>query len=520
MRRLIVWTTLLLLLVAATQPALADKRVALVIGNSTYQKVGRLSNPANDAADMAAAFKRLGFTVTLAENLTYDAMRRALRDFGNEALGADMAVVYYAGHGMELNHQNFLIPVDAHLATDLDVDYEAVPLDMVMGAVDRAKGLRLVLLDACRNNPFAASMKVTSSSRAIGRGLSRVEPESGTLVSFSAREGTVAADGTGRNSPYTKALLDKIEEPGLEVNFLFRQVRDEVLKETDGEQEPFTYGSLPGKQIYLKPPALMAQPGPQPNSTAVEFAYWNSVKDLRNTALLKAYREKYPQGQFAALADLMIQGIKAERERLAKAAALKATDEEAARKKAAEAAKAAVVASLDAGNQVPPPQDNSKPDFGLALQVQIELQRIGCDPGRPDGKWGANSQKALADYARYAKVRLANLGPSQQLLDDLRKRQSRACPLVCGQRFDRVGDKCVLKTCGKGLKLTASGSCQAISSTSQNSSIATSKSAAHSKQCGECVQARISLGTSLNSFYWHNYCGEQYLWRKKAGLCK
>jgi uncharacterized caspase-like protein len=125
--------------------------------------VGQLPNPVNDTADMAAALERIGFAVTRANDLSYDAMRRALRDFGNEATGADMAMVFYAGHGMEIDHQNYLVPVDARLKTDLDVEYEAVPLDMVTSAVGRAKGLRLVLLDACRNNPFAASMKVTSS---------------------------------------------------------------------------------------------------------------------------------------------------------------------------------------------------------------------------------------------------------------------------------------------------------------------------------------------------------------------
>ena len=234
--------------------AIAAKRVALVIGNSSYQHVTRLPNPANDATDIAAALKRLGFDVRKESNLNYGGLRRALRDFSRLAARAEFAIVYYAGHGMEVNKHNYVIPVDAELKSDLDIEYEAVPLDLVMNAVDGARKLKLVLLDSCRNNPFAASMKMASGKRSIGRGLARVEPEVGTLVSFAAKEGTTADDGEGRNSPYTAALLQHLEEPGLEINFLFRKVRDSVMTATNERQQPFTYGSLPGKRIYLSAP--------------------------------------------------------------------------------------------------------------------------------------------------------------------------------------------------------------------------------------------------------------------------
>ena len=203
---------LLLTIASVTSAAMADKRVAMVIGNSDYRSVANLPNPVNDAADVTTVLKRLGFAVTTAFDMTSQEMRDALRDFGHDANGADMALVYFAGHGLEISKQNYLIPVDAKLRTDLDVYYEAVPLDLVMAAVSGSKGLRLVLLDACRNNPFAATMKSTSPSRSIGRGLSRIEPGRGTLVSYAAKEGTTADDGQGRNSPYTKALLAHLEQ--------------------------------------------------------------------------------------------------------------------------------------------------------------------------------------------------------------------------------------------------------------------------------------------------------------------
>ena len=234
--------------------AQAFQRVALVIGNSNYAYTPKLPNPQNDAADIASSLSRLGFAVTETQDLSFNEMRRALGTFSQKALGAEMAVVFYAGHGMEVNNQNYLIPTDAELKTDLSIPYETIPLDMVTEAVSGAKGLKLVILDACRNNPFVASMTRTTSTRSIGRGLARVEPSSGTLVAFAAKEGTVASDGIGRNSPFSNALLSYLEEPGLEINFLFRKVRDKVMEQTDNRQEPFTYGSLPGQAIFLREP--------------------------------------------------------------------------------------------------------------------------------------------------------------------------------------------------------------------------------------------------------------------------
>jgi uncharacterized caspase-like protein len=265
MTRLSLWFAALALLVCLlAAPVQAEMRVALVIGNSTYQHVQHLPNPVNDAADMAALLRTLGFTVRHASDLGRVAMEEALADFTDEAAGADIALVYFAGHGMEVDRQNYLIPVDAKRETDRRLRFETVSLDDVMAALDGVKGLRMVLLDACRNNPFATSMKVTASSRSVGRGLSRIEAAQGTLISFAAKEGTVAADGEGRNSPYTAALLGNMKEPGLEINLLFRKVRDSVLAATGNAQEPFFSASLSSQSIYLVPPSGDPVPPPQP----------------------------------------------------------------------------------------------------------------------------------------------------------------------------------------------------------------------------------------------------------------
>ena len=259
---------------SAVSPALADgKRVALVIGNSTYRNVPTLPNPANDAADIAAALNRLGFAVTLLTNASFDQMRRGLIALGRDAAGADMAAVFFAGHGMEISGENWLIPVDAELKKDTDAANEAVSLRSVILQVSNTTSLGLVILDACRNNPFVAKMSRSLALRAvIGGGLGRIEPVGNVLVAYAARDGTTALDGDGRNSPFTAALLHNIETPGLEVTFMLRNVRDDVMEVTRNEQQPFVYGSLSRRAIYLagQPSSADQVPTNQANATLAD----------------------------------------------------------------------------------------------------------------------------------------------------------------------------------------------------------------------------------------------------------
>jgi tetratricopeptide (TPR) repeat protein len=237
--------------VPVTRSAPAGRRVALVIGNSAYTAVPVLANPPRDAATVAATLRDIGFEkVTLENNLTREAMFNALRAFASEAEQADWAIVYYAGHGIEMGGVNYLIPVDAKLATDRDVEFEAIPLDKVMTAADGARKLRLVLLDACRDNPFANQMRRSIASRSIGRGLAEVEPDAGTLVVYAAKHGQTALDGEGTNSPFVTALITRMKMPGIEVRRLFDLVRDDVLAATNRRQQPFSYGSVSGAEDF------------------------------------------------------------------------------------------------------------------------------------------------------------------------------------------------------------------------------------------------------------------------------
>ncbi len=232
--------------------ALNSRRIALVIGNSAYKSVAALPNPYRDAEAIAAALRRVGFQeVTLEINLGRDRFTDTLRNFARQAEAADWAVVYYAGHGIEMGGINYLIPVDAKLEVDRDVEFEAIPLDRVIAAVDGAKKLRLIMLDACRNNPFLGQMRRTIATRSIGRGLAPVEPEAGSLVVYSAKHGEIALDGDGTNSPFASAFIKNLATPGLEVRRLFDVVRDDVMTSTNGRQQPFSYGSLPGSEDFF-----------------------------------------------------------------------------------------------------------------------------------------------------------------------------------------------------------------------------------------------------------------------------
>ncbi|MBR0749999.1 caspase family protein [Bradyrhizobium japonicum] len=235
-------------------PAEFGRRVALVIGNSTYNSAAVLPNPSRDATAVAEALQRLGFqSVVLETNLGREKMVDALRTFARQAQSADWAVVYFAGHGMEVGGINYLVPVDANIESDLDMPFAAVPLEQVLNATERARKLRLVILDACRNNPFANKMTRTasvSSRGVVDRGFARIEPDAGTLVVYAAKDGQTASDGDGANSPFTTALLKNLARPGVEVRRLFDNVRDDVRDLTRQRQLPYSYGSLSGREDF------------------------------------------------------------------------------------------------------------------------------------------------------------------------------------------------------------------------------------------------------------------------------
>jgi uncharacterized caspase-like protein len=333
--------------------ALADKRVALVIGNAAYQNAAALPNPVNDATAIEKMFRDVGFDVVQSRfDLGVLELKRAIREFTLQARDADIAVVYYAGHGIEIGGINYLVPVDARLATDVAAEDEAVPLDRVIRAVEPAHRLRLVILDACRDNPFGSRMQHTVAMRAVSNGLARIEPTlSDTMIAYAAKAGSTVADGSGANSPFTAALLKHLPEPGVDVRIAFGRVRDDVWAQTAHRQEPFVYGSFGGAEVPLVPAAHPAEPAPAADGGAEARRAYELTANVGTRAAWEAFLKGFTTGLYADLARAQLARLAAAekpapaasaltdvaaRERLAtEAAPAQADDEPAARHKSA-----------------------------------------------------------------------------------------------------------------------------------------------------------------------------------------
>jgi uncharacterized caspase-like protein len=501
------WLAAVLLLVR--EPAFADKRVALVIGNAAYQNVARLPNPVNDGNTIATTLKDAGFDVVdNRHDLGAADTRRALRDFADRAHDADIAVVYYAGHGIEVDGSNYLIPVDAKLERDIDVYDEALSLDRVLLAVEPAKKLRLVILDACRDNPFSKTMKRTVASRAIGQGLSKIEPNSpNLLIAYSAKAGSTAADGDGKNSPFTVALSKHLTTPGLDVRRAFGYVRDDVLKTTNNRQEPFVYGSLGGEDVPLVPAPKVTAPAPAANPQADMRRDYELALQIGNKAALNAFLGQYRDGFYASLAKLQLEKLAAEEARVAATEKARLAEQERARlvaEGAQKAAQARAEAYAKAAEQARVAAENAKevaqvqaaaaeqkraeaekaaadtkvaalspadkpnlaslstgtPQADVTKSVQTELRRVGCLAAEADGNWNTASRRSLSLFNRYAKTRFDTKLASTDALDTIKSKTARVCPLVCKHGYNAEGDVCVKITCAEGTFLNDNNECE------------------------------------------------------------
>ncbi|WP_445221380.1 caspase domain-containing protein [Bradyrhizobium sp. Pa8] len=525
----------------------AERRVALVIGNSAYKSVARLTNPANDAALVGGMLRRAGFdSVDVKVDLSAPEMRKALREFGIRTRDAEIAVIYYAGHGIELDGNNYLIPTDAVLEVDTDVYDEAFALDRVLASVEPAKQLRLVILDACRDNPFAKTMKRTVAARAIGRGLAKVEPTSpNTMIAFAAKAGSTASDGDSKNSPFAAALVERLPTPGLDLRKAFGFVRDDVLKTTSYRQEPYVYGSLGGEDVALIP-AKPTVTGPQASPQDAVRRDYELALQIGTRDVWTAFLAQYPDGFYASLAQGQLKRLAAEDARVAAADKARQAEEEksrlaAERARAAEQQKAAAAAKAAEGARLaaekakqaedakaaaaeqrrkdaeaaaakaaadkqaaekaladklaadkaaaeakavadkttdkqavdkpadspqavaafasPPSQPVLSPQEVTKL-VQLELRRVGCLSAAAEGEWNAASQRSLTAFNKNAGTRfdakLANL----DVLDAIKARQGRVCPLVCEHGFKADVDQCVKITCRVGFRVNDDNECE------------------------------------------------------------
>ncbi len=484
--------------------AVAQKRIALVIGNSNYVNVRPLANPENDATAIAALFKAAGFDVVdAANNLGGVVMRRAFRDFAEKSRTADIAVVFYAGHGIEIEGTNYLLPVDTVLKRDLDVEDEAISLDRIVRMLEPAKRLRLIILDACRDNPFVRTVRRTNETRSIGRGLAKIEPPStDTLIAFAAKAGSTAADGDGRHSPFTSALLKNLTAPGLDLRIALGRVRDDVLEMTGRSQEPFVYGSLGGSTVTLLPvaaprPAQVASPAPAPAADPIAVARrdYEWARQINNKETWDAFLKLHGTGFYADLARGQRAKLSAAEDKVA-ARTAPSTPNPPASAPPADKPPAAVIGSVQPATT----PDASKPEpdpSATARLVQTELRRLGCYPGDVDASWGTSSRRALEQFNKHAGEKLNTRVASLDMLGVLRAKTARVCPLQCKHGFRADNDACVKIVCRTGFVVGDDGECERQRPKSKAASrpdSGESKRAAPKKQAGESAPAQIVCG--------------------------
>jgi uncharacterized caspase-like protein len=290
----------------ALSPAMAqDRRVALVIGNAAYKSVTTLQNPVNDSRAIAKSLRSLGFEVVERENVGREGFASAVREYGDKLRGASVGLFYFAGHGLQVKGRNYLVPVDADIAREDEVQYRSFDVNEVLDKMDSARtAVNIVVLDACRNNPFARSFKPAQT------GLAQMDAPTGTLIAFATAPGSVAQDGDGSNGLYTGALLKHIAAPGVAVEQMFKRVRVDVVNASKNQQVPWESSSLNRDFAFAsaaaaKPVAATVAPNPAATvatELALDLAFWDAVKDSRSAADYRAYLEQYPGGRFAALA--------------------------------------------------------------------------------------------------------------------------------------------------------------------------------------------------------------------------
>jgi uncharacterized caspase-like protein len=534
MRRMAAFACAVMLLCVGVSPSHADKRVALVVGNAAYKSTAALANPGNDAEDMAAALRRVGFAVVLARNLDKRGMDQAVADFGRAAQDADAALFYYAGHGMQYRGLNYLMPVDARLEDQFSLNSEMTRLDDVLSSLDQTHGVKILVLDACRRNPLADRL-ATTRDFAANRGLARLGPTNGMVVAYATQPDQLAADGSGRNSPFTAALIKEINEPGLEIGTMFRRVSVEVNKRTAGRQTPEISFSLLSEFYFSRADSDMQA--------------WTKVRGSQDKTQLGDFLSRYPSSPLAADIRERLDAIertererttreqaereRLDRERLARQQAERdqaeeqrlerervareqadrerldrerLTHEQAERDQAenqrlerervareqagrerlaqeeaeriARAEKERARQEAPANPQTPAqlaalerpskPLDvaptSTPPLMGgkLIEEIKKELKRAGCYGGRIDDKWPTAEMKpSVEKFVKYAKIPPQNAEPAIELLNSIREKPVRVCPLECSPRQVEKDGHCVAKTCPSGQQLTSGGDCAA-----------------------------------------------------------
>jgi uncharacterized caspase-like protein len=287
--------------------AQAERRVALVIGNADYAHTAKLKNPQADAEAMAGLLQSLGFKVVRGVNLGLDAMTDHINRFANEAKAADVALFFYAGHAFQLDGKNLLVPIDASIKNEFEAKRRTIEIDSILDYTMESAKVKLVLLDGCRDNPFAENMVSRTRNVVLTPGLAEMKSAKGTLIAFATSPGKAALDGEGRNSPFTRAMLVHLPTPGLEIGLALKRVRAQVVDETREQQLPWDHNSMTG-EFFMKPESAAARVPADAKAAsgfderALDLALWNSAEKSGKADDYSAYLAKYPHGTFAEVA--------------------------------------------------------------------------------------------------------------------------------------------------------------------------------------------------------------------------
>jgi hypothetical protein len=507
------WVTLF-----GTLPGKADKRVALVIGNGAYQNTAGLTNPLNDATDIATALKAVGFDVLIERNVNKRSLENAMARFARLSQDADAVLFYYAGHGMQYRGLNYLMPVDARLEDEFSVNSELTRIDDLLFALSGARGVKILILDACRDNPLADRLSLRTVNRDfVGtRGLARIEAPRGVIIAYATQSNQVAVDGIGRNSPFTAALLKEIGQPGLEIAALFRRVAANVDRATGGKQLPELSISMSG-EFYL-------------NTHETDAQAWVRVRQSSNINELQEFVHQYPdsflvadaQARLAALERQQAEQELAERqrferverqrlesqreeqeraareaaERFAKAEEERARREQAEREKettelervareteererlererierehsqrentATQSGPIGSIVILSPPSETKPaaPAEPARPaGEALTRQIKVELKRVGCYAGQVDDRWSnGKANDAVRRFAKYAKLPGVSDEPTVDLLRTIQGKSDRVCPLECDSGKIEKNGRCIARSCPPGSSRSANGNC-------------------------------------------------------------
>jgi len=415
---------------AATQ-AVAERRVALVVGNAQYAYTPALPNPRNDARDVAETLRQVGFEVMVGYDLDHTGFARLIDDFARTLEGADVGLFFYAGHGLQFNDRNYLVTTEARFESTFQVPSETIELNAIIRLMESKTETNLIFLDACRNNPLTDNLRrnlaAINRTVTVGRGLARIEPTGrDTLVAFSAAPGQEAADGRGRNSPFTASLLRHLPKPGLEVSVMLKEVTADVRRETGNAQRPQQLSDMSRTFYFVDAvpdvakgaPQTAAAPPPEP-ADAVDLATWQWADAAKECEPIRLYLRRFPNGRFADLARFS-------ELRLCRA-------------------DTPAVALAPAALPPTPPPAPAVNILEIGRKLQKELSRVGCalNGMENDGTWGGASRDALRLFNERTNSIAEIDRPTPEALEAVQTHKERVCPVSCEPGTELRGTSCV-----------------------------------------------------------------------------